>query len=78
VRNVRPRPIPEPVIRFETPAVHQGQVDFEEFDFPWGKRCALLVVLAYSRMLWLRFYERQDMRTLFKQSGGALPCLRRR
>lgn len=65
VRRARSRPLPEPVVRFETPAGHQGQVDFAEFDFPWGKRFALLVVLAYSRLLWLRFYERQDMRTLF-------------
>lgn len=65
VRSARPRPAAEPVVRFETPAGHQAQVDFAEFDFPWGKRSALLVVLAYSRLLWLRFYERQDMRTLF-------------
>lgn len=65
VRAVRPRPAPAPVERFETPAGHQGQVDFAEFTFPWGKRYALLVVLGYSRLLWLRFYERQDMRTLF-------------
>jgi transposase len=64
VRAVRPRPEPEPVVRFETPP-HQAQVDFAEFKFPWGKRYALVVVLGYSRLLWLRFYERQDMRTLF-------------
>jgi transposase len=65
VRAVRPRPEPEPVVRFETPPAHQAQVDFAEFRFPWGKRYALVVVLGYSRLLWLRFYERQDMRTLF-------------
>jgi transposase len=65
VRKVRPRPLPEPVIRFETDPGHQTQVDFAEFNFPWGKRFALLVVLGYSRLLWLRFYPRQDMRTLF-------------
>lgn len=65
VRQVRPRPAPSPVVRFETPAGRQAQVDFAEFKLPWGKRYALLVVLAYSRLLWLRFYERQDMRTLF-------------
>jgi transposase len=64
VRRIRPRPPVEPVIRFETDPGHQGQVDFAEFRFPWGKRFALLVVLGYSRLLWLRFYERQDMRTL--------------
>jgi transposase len=65
VREVRPRPEPEPVVRFETPPAHQAQVDFAEFKFPWGKRYALVVVLGYSRLLWLKFYERQDMRTLF-------------
>lgn len=65
VRQVRPKPPVEPIIRFETPPGHQTQVDFAEFDFPWGKRFALVVVLAYSRLMWLRFYERQDMRTLF-------------
>ena len=66
VRTVRPREAPEPVVRFETPAGHQAQVDFGEFKFPWGKRYALVVVLGYSRLLWLRFFERQDMRTLFR------------
>ena len=28
VRKVRPRPAPEPVVRFETPPGHQAQVDF--------------------------------------------------
>jgi transposase len=65
VRTVRPRPAVPPVVRFETPAGHQTQVDFAEFTFPWGKRYALMVVLGYSRLLWLRFYARQDMRTLF-------------
>lgn len=65
VRRVRPRPQPAPVVRFETPPGHQAQVDFAECALPWGKRFALLVVLGYSRLLWLRFYPRQDMRTLF-------------
>ena len=52
------------MIRFETPAGRQAQVDFARFVFPWGVRYALLVVLGYSRLLWCRFYQRQDMRTL--------------
>lgn len=64
VRRVRPVPTPEPVIRFETPAGRQAQVDFARFRFAWGIRYALLVVLGYSRLLWCRFYARQDMRTL--------------
>lgn len=64
VRQVRPRPPQAPLVRFETPAGHQGQVDFAEFEFPFGKRYALLVVLGYSRLLWLGFFKQQDMRTL--------------
>ena len=77
VRQVRPAPPAEAIIRFETPAGRQAQVDFAEFRFPWGKRYALLVVLGYSRLLWCRFYQRQDMRTLidgledaFRSFGG--------
>lgn len=77
VRRVRPMPAPEPVIRFETAAGHQAQVDFAQFRFPWGVRYALLVVLGYSRLLWCRFYPRQDMATLmdgleeaFRYFGG--------
>jgi len=66
VRQVRPRPPAEPIIRFETPAGRQAQVDFARFSFPWGVRYALLVVLGYSRLLWCRFYRRQDMRTLIE------------
>jgi len=66
VRRVRPRPEPEPVVRFETPPGHQGQVDFAEVHLPWGKRHVLLVVLGYSRLLWLQFYPRQTMRTLMR------------
>jgi transposase len=64
VRQVRPVPPPEALVRFETPAGRQAQVDFARFRFPWGVRYALLVVLGYSRLLWCRFYPRQDMRTL--------------
>ena len=64
VRQIRPQPIPEPIVRFETAPGHQAQVDFAQFRFPWGTRYALLVVLGYSRLLWLRFYPRQDLRTL--------------
>src|SRR6478752_1288815 len=77
VRHVRPTPPAEPVVRFETPAGRQAQVDFARFSFPWGVRYALLVVLGYSRVLWCRFYLRQDMRTLidgledaFRSFGG--------
>ncbi len=59
-------PAIDPVVRFETPPGHQGQVDFAEFRLPWGKRYALVVVLAHSRLLWLQFYERQTMAVLMR------------
>ena len=46
VRQVRPRPPADPVVRFETPPAHQGQVDFADFRLPWDKRYAFLVVLG--------------------------------
>jgi len=77
VRSVRPRRAAEPVVRFETPAGRQGQVDFGTFTLPWGRRHALVVVLGYSRLLWMRFYARQTMEVLtaglesaFERFGG--------
>jgi transposase len=62
VRGLRP-PL-EPVIRYETVPGHQAQVDFAHCRLPWGVRYALVVVLGHSRLLWVRFYPRQDLRTL--------------
>jgi transposase len=66
VRQIRPRPEPDPVVRFETAPGHQGQVDFARFAFPWGVRYGLFVVLGYSRLLWLQFVARQTMRVLMQ------------
>ncbi len=77
VRRVRPVPPAEPAVRFETDPGHQAQVDFAEVRLPWGKRFALLVVLGYSRLLWIGWYPRQTMQmlmhgleTAFLQWGG--------
>lgn len=66
VRRARPRPPVEEVQRFETPPGRQGQVDFAHARLPWGLRHGLVVTLGFSRLLWLQFYRRQDMRTLFE------------
>jgi transposase len=66
VRQVRPVPAADPVVRFETPPGLQAQIDFAEFHLPWGKRFALLAVLGYSRLLWLQFYPRQTLAVLMR------------
>ena len=43
-----------------------GQVDFGTFTLPWGRRHALVIVLSYSRLLWLQFYTRQTMPVLME------------
>ena len=53
-------------MRFETPAGYQGQVDFAHIRLPWGTRYALVVVLGYSRLLWIRLFPRQRMDELIE------------
>ena len=57
---MRPREPVGPVVRFETPAGRQGQVDFGTFRLPWGRRHALLVVLSYLRLLWFAVFSSAD------------------
>ena len=74
VRAVRPREPAEAVVRFETPAGRQGQVDFATFTLPWGRGHALVMVLSHSRLLWLRFYRRQTMAVLIEGLESAFEC----
>ena len=71
VRALRPA---EAVVRFETPAGRQGQVDFATFTLPWGRRHALVMVLSHSRLLWLRFYRRQTNAVLIEGLESAFEC----
>ena len=73
VRAVRPQEPADAVVRFETSAGSQGQVDFGTFTLPWGRRHALLVVLGYSGLLWLRFYRRQTTRAGVHRVDETLP-----
>jgi transposase len=62
VRSLRPPR--DPVVRFETEPGQQAQDDFAHCRLPWGVRYPLIVVPGYSRLLWVQFYPRQDLRTL--------------
>lgn len=75
VRRVRPVPPREPLIRFETAPGLQAQVDFATCQLPWGRRFALMLVLGYSRLLWVQFYARQSMRTLMGGLEAAFAAL---
>jgi len=57
--------LPLPIeIRFEVKPGEQAQADFAIFVTPFGKVYALLVVLSWSRCLWVRFYYHQDQLTV--------------
>ncbi len=58
-------------VQFSVAGNIRGQVDFADFVLPWGKRYALVVVLGYSWMLWLQYYERQTMETVVRGLKGA-------
>jgi transposase len=64
IMKVRPRPEPEPIVRFETAPGLQAQCDFAELKLPWGKRYAFLVVLGYSRLLCIDIVARQTALTV--------------
>ena len=51
-----------------------GQVDFADFRLPWGKRHAQIVVLGYSRRMWLKFYERQTMPVVMRGLEASFAC----
>jgi transposase len=64
VRSIRPKPPLELERRFEVSPGEQAQVDFATFKSPFGTVYALLVVLSWSRYLWVRFYYHQDQLTV--------------
>jgi transposase len=64
LREHRPRPTLSFEQRFEVEPGSQAQVDFATFRTPFGVVHALLVVLSWSRLLWVRFSFHQDQLTL--------------
>jgi transposase len=64
VRRHRPRPAVPFETRFEVAPGAQAQVDFATFPTPFGTVYALLVVLSWSRALWVRFGCQQDELTV--------------
>jgi transposase len=65
VRSLRPRPVEEPLVRFETAPGEQMQVDWVEFRrTPGNALAAFVAVLGYSRATYVEYVSDERIATL--------------
>jgi transposase len=77
VAPLYPKPVPEPVVRYETPPGHQAQMDWGEYRLGRRKVYSFVGVLAHSRWLYVEYVDstRAEVlvachRRMFQDFGG--------
>jgi len=64
LRQLKPIPKSDPVVRFETEPGEQMQVDWAEFKFAKVKLHAFVATLGYSRFSYVEFVDNEKIETL--------------
>ena len=82
LRELRPAPLPNFEVRFETPPGDQAQVDFAQFQLQFTDEPAITrivwlfsFVLGFSRLIWARFVLHQDMQTVLRCHMAAFDAI---